>query len=106
MFPPPPGGGPYTTMRTVLRKRWPRHKWKDPTTSKEESMSVEEVVEMLHPFKPGDLVMHSDDGAIGMVTKLGERYDITGSTPGAWVIFGDGMHDQIPLTYLSLVDEK
>ncbi|MHC4709262.1 MAG: hypothetical protein ACYTA3_02295 [Planctomycetota bacterium] len=52
-------------------------------------MSIEEVVEMLHPFKPGDLVMHSDDGAIGMVTKLGERYDITGSTPGAWVIFGD-----------------
>ena len=70
--------------------------------SKKESMNTEEAVE----FKPGDLVMHSDDGAIGMVTKLGERYDITGSTPGAWVIFGDGMHDQIPLTYLSLVDAK
>lgn len=77
-------------------------------------MSLEEVIEMLDPFKPGDLVIHSDDGAIGMITKLGDHYDITGgdhyditgATPGAWVIFGDGMHDQIPLSYLSLVDAK
>lgn len=69
-------------------------------------MNLEEVIEMLDPFKPGDLVIHSDDGAIGMITKLGDRYDITGSAPGAWVIFGDGMHDQIPLRYLSLVDAK
>lgn len=67
-------------------------------------MDPNDVNSIIHPFKPGDLVVHSDDGAIGMVTKLHEYQHINSS--GVWVIFGDGMHDEIPLRYLSLVDEK
>ena len=50
-------------------------------------------------FRVGDLVMHTDDNAIGLVTYVESKNPSIGDIIS--VMFGDGMHEEIPIYYLN-----
>lgn len=60
---------------------------------------IDDFVSFNQPsFRVGDLVEHSDDKSIGIVTDV---VDMGHKSPVISVKFGDGMHEEIPVYYLS-----
>jgi hypothetical protein len=62
-------------------------------------------MKMKNPFKVGDRVRHSDDGAVGEVVRVIPARRLADYTfsQQVWVRFPDGMNARIPLKCLSLV---
>lgn len=52
-------------------------------------------------FRIGDLVIHSTDNCIGMVTYVECKNPSVGDIIS--VMFGDGMHEEVPIYYLNHV---